>query len=176
MLYPLRRGQAEHAPAAGLRLVSSRSKWRFVQREVDIVSDPCGQVFCGEQVGFVLLPVLAPAVFKGILLTILRKSRNQVGVAGGDAFLLKCLGNFGNELEQGETGVDKALAFAGFLCEGGYVITGEVKKPLEALRLLIGVHVYSLAVLDQCHSRACSSVRETTRVGISESSASCAAR
>ncbi len=100
--------------------------------------------------GFVLLPVFAPAVFKSILLAILRKPRNQVCVAGGDAFLLKCLGNFGNELEQGESGVDKALAFAGFLCEGGYVISGEVKKPLETLRLLIGMHIDSLAVLDQC--------------------------
>ncbi len=98
---------------------------------------------------FLFLPVLAPALFKGILLTIPRKPRNQRGVAGGDAILLKCLGNFGDELKQCETGVDKALAFAGLLRQGGHVVSGEVKQPLKALGLIIGVHVYSLAVLDQ---------------------------
>lgn len=98
---------------------------------------------------FLFLPVLAPALFKGILLTIPRKSRNQRGVAGGDAFLLKCLGNFGDEFKQCETGVDKAFTLAGLLCESSYVITREFKESLKALGLFIGVHVYSLAVLDQ---------------------------
>ena len=99
--------------------------------------------------GLILLPVLAPAVIKGILLAILWKPRNQVCVTGGDALLLKCLGNFGDKLEQCKTGVDKALAFAGFLSKGRHVISREVEKPLETLRLFIGMHIDSLAVFDQ---------------------------
>jgi hypothetical protein len=50
-----------------------------------------------RNVNITFLPVLAPPLFKGIFLTIPRKSRNERGTAGGDAFLLKCLGNFGDE-------------------------------------------------------------------------------
>jgi hypothetical protein len=85
--------------------------------------------------GFVLLPVLAPTVVKSILLAILWKPRNQVCVAGGDTFLLECFSNFGNELEQSESGVDKTLALPGFLCDGRNIISRQVEKPLEPLEV-----------------------------------------
>ena len=71
---------------------------RLVQWEIDIVLNPCGEVFGGKQMGFVLLPVLAPAVLEGLRLVFLRKPRDEVGVAGGDALLLKRLGHIGDEL------------------------------------------------------------------------------
>lgn len=83
---------------------------------------------------FILLPVLAPALFEGVLLTIPRKPRNQRGMAGCNALLLKCLGHLGDELEQCEACVDEALALAGLLRQGSYVVSGAVKESLEALR------------------------------------------
>ena len=52
-------------------------------------------------------------------------------------------------MEQCETCVDEALALAGLLCQGSYVVTGEIKKPLETLGLFVGMHIDSLAVFNQ---------------------------
>jgi len=45
----------------------------LVQREIDVVGDPCGEVFGGEQMRFVVLPVLAPALREGLGLFLLRE-------------------------------------------------------------------------------------------------------
>jgi hypothetical protein len=70
-------------------------------------------------------------------------------VAGGDALLGERLGHSGDELQEGQTGVDVACALARLLDQGGNVVAGDVEQALEALRLLVRVNVYALAVLDQ---------------------------
>jgi len=42
-----------------------------------------------------------------------------------------------------------ACTLAGFLGECGHVIAGDVEQALKALRLFVGVNIYSLAVLYQ---------------------------
>ncbi len=69
-------------------------------------------------------------------------------MAGCDALLLECFGHFGDELEQGEAGIDETVALARLLGKRGNVIAGEVEQPLKALRLLVRMHVDALAVLD----------------------------
>ncbi|MGA7159115.1 MAG: hypothetical protein WBY53_19875 [Acidobacteriaceae bacterium] len=58
-------------------------------------------------------------------------------MAGGDALLRESLGHSGNELHEGQTGVDMACALAGLLDQSGNVIAGDVEQSLEALRLLV---------------------------------------
>jgi hypothetical protein len=50
--------------------------------------------------GFVVLPILAPALLESCGLRLLRDAGDKVGVAGGDALLGKRLGHFGDELQQ----------------------------------------------------------------------------
>ena len=45
----------------------------------------------GEQVRFLVLPILAPALLVSRRLMLLRQTRKQVGMAGRDAFLHKRL-------------------------------------------------------------------------------------
>ncbi len=47
-------------------------------------------------------------------------------MAGGDALLGECLGNFGNELQKRETRIDVAGTLAGLLDKGGHVVTGQI--------------------------------------------------
>ena len=65
--------------------------------------------------GFRVIPVLAPALLEGFGLNVLRQTGNKVGMAGGDALLGERLRNFGDELQERQTGVDMACALAGLL-------------------------------------------------------------
>ena len=66
----------------------------------------------------------------------------------GDALFKEGFGNFGNELQKRETGVDVACALAGLLGKCGHIVSGHVEQTLEALRLLVWVNVGPLRVLD----------------------------
>ena len=70
-------------------------------------------------------------------------------MAGGNAFLGERFRHRGDELQEGQTGVDVACALARLLHQGGNVVAGDVEQALEALRLLVRVNVNTLAVLDQ---------------------------
>ena len=70
-------------------------------------------------------------------------------MAGGDALLGERLRNFGDELQQRQTGVDMACALAGLLDQSRDIVTGHVEQALEALRLLVRVDINPLRVLDQ---------------------------
>ena len=50
--------------------------------------------------GFLVLPILAPALLKGESLALLRESRDEVGMTRCDAFLEKRFRYFGNELQE----------------------------------------------------------------------------
>jgi hypothetical protein len=69
-------------------------------------------------------------------------------VAGGDTFLKESLGNFGNQLQKRETGVDVARALAGLLDQSRHIVTGHVEQTLEALGLLVRVNVGPLIIFD----------------------------
>jgi len=69
-------------------------------------------------------------------------------MAGGDALLGERLRYRGDELQEGQTGVDVAGTLAGLLDQSGNVVAGDVEQALEALRLLVWVNVYTLRVLD----------------------------
>jgi hypothetical protein len=56
-----------------LRVESSRSNGDSSKREIDVVGDPSGEVFGGEQMGFFVLIVLAPALREGLALFLLRE-------------------------------------------------------------------------------------------------------
>jgi hypothetical protein len=55
-------------------------------------------VLGGEEVGFLVLIILAPACLKGLLLEVLRKTRDEVGMAGRDPLGLEGLGHIRNEV------------------------------------------------------------------------------
>ena len=131
MLYPLRRGQLEQEPAVGLRVLSSRSNGASSSGEIDVVRNPCGEVLGGEQMRFVVLPVLAPALREGFLLGVLREPCDEVGMAGCDALPLESFSHFGDELEQSEAGIDEAIALARFLGKGGDIIARQVEQSLK---------------------------------------------
>ncbi len=63
--------------------------------------------------------------------------------------LSEVLRNRGDELQQGQPGVDVRCALAGLLHQRGNVIAGHVEQALKALRLFVGVNVHPLRVLDQ---------------------------
>jgi hypothetical protein len=48
---------------------------------------------------------------------------------------LERLGYFGDELEQSEAGIDKAIALARFLGKGGDIIARQVEQPLKPLEV-----------------------------------------
>jgi hypothetical protein len=62
--------------------------------------------------GFVVLPILSPALLEGCGLRLLRDTGDKVGVAGRDALLDERLRHFGDELQERQTGVDVACALA----------------------------------------------------------------
>jgi hypothetical protein len=101
-----------------------------------------------EEVGFFVLIILAPACLEGLLLEVLRKTRDKVGMAGRYPLGLEGLGHIRNEVQQRKARVDEAFAFAGLLGKGDGVITGQIEQPLEPLRFLIWVHVDALAVFN----------------------------
>ena len=75
----------------------------------------------GEEVGFFVLIILAPACLEGLLLQVLRKTRDKVGMAGRYPLGLEGLGHLRNEAQQRMAGVDEAFAFAGLFSKGGDV-------------------------------------------------------
>jgi hypothetical protein len=105
-------------------------------------------VLGGEEVGFFVLIIFAPACLEGLLLEVQRKTRDEVGMTGRDPLGLESLGHILNEVQQREARVDEAFALAGLLGKGGGVITGKFEQPLETLRFLIRMHVQMLAVFD----------------------------
>jgi hypothetical protein len=70
-------------------------------------------------------------------------------MAGGDALGGERLGDGGDKLQEGQTGVDVACAFARLLDQRGYIVAGHVEQALKALRLFVRVNVYALRVFDQ---------------------------
>ena len=77
---------------------------------------------------------------------LLRQTGDEVRVAGGDAFFDECLGNIGDELQQGQASVDVRCTLARFQNKRGHVVTGHVEQTLEALRLFVGMYVDALRV------------------------------
>ena len=73
-------------------------------------------------------------------------------MAGGDALLGERLRDFGDELQERQTGVDMACALAGLLDQSRHIITGHVEQALEALRLLVRMNVDPLEFSTNCHS------------------------
>ena len=69
-------------------------------------------------------------------------------MAGGNALLGERLRNFGDELQERQTGVDMACALAGLLDQSRHIVTGHVEQALEALRLLVRVDINPLGVFD----------------------------
>ena len=52
-------------------------------------------------------------------------------------------------MQETQPRIDVGGALAGLLDQRGYVIAGKVQKTLEALRLLVRVHVHALRILHQ---------------------------
>ena len=97
---------------------------------------------------FFVVPVLAPALLEGSGLMLLRQTGDEVRVAGGDAFFDECLGNIGDELQQGQASVDVRCTLARFQDERGHVVTGHVEQALESLRLFVRMDIDALRVFD----------------------------
>jgi hypothetical protein len=57
-------------------------KRRIFERKIQMGLYPSGEVFRGQQVRFLVIPVLAPALLEGCGLGLLRKPGDEVGVAG----------------------------------------------------------------------------------------------
>ena len=149
MLYPLRRGQVKQAPAGGGEGRVFAVERSIREGEVEVGLYPCREVPGREQVRFLVLPVLAPALLIGGGLHVLRETGEQVGVGRGDEFSAERLRNCRDQLQQRQTSIDVGCALAGFVDQRGHVIAGHVEQTLEALRLFVGVNVDPLAVLDQ---------------------------
>jgi hypothetical protein len=62
-------------------------------------------------------------------------------VAGSDAVLRECLGNFGDELQQGKTAINVARALAEFLRKRGHVVAGHLEQPPQAGSLFVRMHI-----------------------------------
>jgi hypothetical protein len=99
-------------------------------------------------VGFFVLIILAPTCLEGLLLEVLRKTRDKVGMTGRDPLCLEGIGQLRNEVQQCKARVDEAFALAGLLGKGGGVITGQFEQLLKALRFLIRMHAEPLTILD----------------------------
>jgi hypothetical protein len=95
-----------------------------------------------------VVPVLAPALLEGSGLMLLWQTGDEVGMAGGDAFFDECLGNVGDELQQGETSVDVRCTLARLQDKRGHVVTGHVEQALEAPRLFVRMHVQTLRIFN----------------------------
>lgn len=76
----------------------------------------------GGEVAFFVLIILAPACLECLLLEVLRKTRDKVGMTGRDPLGLEGLGHIRNEVQQRKARVDEAFAVAGLLSKGGGVI------------------------------------------------------
>jgi hypothetical protein len=105
----------------------------LIQREIDVVCNPCREVLGGEQMRFLVLPVLAPALREGFFLGVLREPCDEVGMAGCNALLLEGFSYLGDELEQSEAGIDEAIALSRFLSKGGDIIARQIEQPLKPL-------------------------------------------
>ncbi len=103
-------------------------KRRIFEREIEVALYPCGEVFRRQQVRFLVIPVLAPALLEGCGLGLLRKPGDEVGVAGGDAILCERFGHFGNQLQEREPGVDVAGALAELVGKRGHIVAGHVEQ------------------------------------------------
>ena len=73
--------------------------------------------------GFFVLIILTPASLKGLLLEVLRKTRDKVGMAGRYPLGLEGLGHIRNDVQQRKARVDEAFALAGLLSKGDGVIS-----------------------------------------------------
>ena len=69
-------------------------------------------------------------------------------MAGGDALLGERLGHSGDELQEGQPGVDVTYALARLLDQSGNVVSGDVEQALETLRFLVRVNIHALRILD----------------------------
>ena len=98
---------------------------------------------------FCVLPVLAPALLKGLSLRLLWETCKEVGVACCDALLREGLGYGGDQLQQRETSIDVARALAGLVYQRRHVVARQVEQALKTLCLLVWVHVDALRILDQ---------------------------
>src|SRR5882762_122561 len=98
---------------------------------------------------FIVVPILAPALLKGSGLMFLRETGDQIGMAGGNAFLNKCLCDFGDELQERQTSINVRCALARLQHERGHIVTGHVEQALEALRLFVWMDIDALRVFDQ---------------------------
>jgi hypothetical protein len=80
-----------------------------------------------------VLVVLAPARLETLGLAVLRKTGDEVGMTGGDLFVLERLGNLRHKLQQGETRIDVARALAALTGYSGDVISGKGENPTRIL-------------------------------------------
>ena len=85
---------------------------RVGKRQIEVGLYPRGDVLGGEQVRLLVAPVLAPALGESIRLVLQWETGDQVGMAGRDAFPGERFCYFGDELQQGQTGVDVGSALA----------------------------------------------------------------
>jgi hypothetical protein len=69
-------------------------------------------------------------------------------MAGRDALLLESFGHLGDELKQGESGIDETVTLARLYGKCGNVVTGKVEQALKTLRFLVRMYVDALTVLD----------------------------
>jgi hypothetical protein len=99
-------------------------------------------------VGFLVLPILSPALLEGCGLRLLRDAGDKVGVADGDALLGERFGHFGDELQERQTGVDVACALARLLNQRGNVVAGDVEQPLKSFGFFVRMHVNAHRVFD----------------------------
>jgi hypothetical protein len=106
-------------------------------------------MFRWQQVRLFVLPIFAPALLERSGLGFLRKTRDQVGVAGGDAVLRKCLGHFGYKLQQRKPRVNVAGALAEFLRKRGHVVARHVEEPPQAGSFFVRMHIGTQYVFSQ---------------------------
>jgi hypothetical protein len=97
---------------------------------------------------FFVVPILAPALLKGIGLMLLRQTGDEVGVACRDSLLDECLGHVGNELQERKTSVDVRWTLARFQHKRGHIVTRHVEQALESLRLFVWMDIDALRVFD----------------------------
>ncbi len=99
--------------------------------------------------GFFVLIILAPACLKGLLLEVLRKTCDKVGMAGRYPLSLESLGHLRDQVQQREARVDEAFGSCRSSRQGWRRHSPAGRAAVESLALPHTDHVQTLAVFDQ---------------------------